>query len=140
MGWILGVRPDSSGTKTNLSQMNSIDRFERPLKWHGRNHRRFALAFPVRLKYQTESLSAEIETVSKNLSIGGLLVRSASPVPQHTSVSFVLSVHGRHSVRPIHLQGEGQIVRVETGEAEGTFILAVKCDTPVTQLEEFLPI
>lgn len=119
--------------------MNNLDRVDRSLKWHGRSYRRFALAFPVRLKYQTESLTAEIETVSQNLSIGGLLVRSVSPVPQHTNVSFVLSVHGRHTVRPIHLQGEGQIVRIECGEAEGTFVMAVKCNTPVTQLEEYLP-
>lgn len=119
--------------------MNNLDRFERPFKWHGRNHRRFALAFPVRLKYQTESTTAEIETVSKNLSVGGLLVRSAYPVPQHATVSFVVSVHGGQSVRPIHLQGEGQIVRIENEEAEGTFVIAVKCDAPVTHLEEYLP-
>lgn len=119
--------------------MNTLDRYNRPSKWHGRSYRRFALAFPVRLKYQTESMTAEIETVSQNLSIGGLLVRSASPVPEHTNVSFVLSVHGRHAIRPIHLQGEGQIVRIETGEGEGTFVMAVKCNAPVTQLEEFLP-
>ena len=120
--------------------MNNVERHERPLKWHGRNHRRFALAFPVRLKYQTESTTAEIETVSKNLSIGGLLVRSASPVPEHTPVSFVLSVHGRQSVRPVHLHGQGQIVRIESVETEGTFVIAVKCEAPVKQLEEYLTI
>jgi hypothetical protein len=119
--------------------MNNLDRYNRPVKWHGRSYRRFALAFPVRLKYQTESITAEIETVSQNLSIGGLLVRSASPVPQYTTVSFVLSVHGSHAVRPIHLQGEGQVVRIENGQPDGTFVMAVKCNAPVTQLEEFLP-
>ena len=120
--------------------MNNLDRYDRPAKWHGRSYRRFALAFPVRLNYQSGSTTAEIETVSQNLSIGGLLVRSAISVPQDTKVSFVVSVHGRNAVRPIHLRGEGQIVRIETGDAEGTFVLAVKCNAPVTQLEEFLPL
>jgi hypothetical protein len=54
-------------------------------------------------------------------------------------VSFVLSVHGSQSLRPIHLTGEGEIVRLESGDAEGTFVMAVKCNAPVTQLEEYLP-
>jgi len=105
----------------------------------GRRYRRFELEFPVRLKFQVGSTSAEIETISQNVSIGGLLVRSALPVPAHTPVMFSLNVHGRETLRPVHLVGEGQIVRVETGEAEGTFVIAVKCSAPVTQLEEYLP-
>jgi len=107
--------------------------------WRGRNHRRFELEFPVRLKFQIGSTSTQIETVSKNVSIGGLLVRSALAVPEQTPVAFVLSVHGKRSVRPVHLMGEGRVVRVESGEAEGTFVMAVKCDALVTQLEEYLP-
>lgn len=94
----------------------------------------------MRLKFETESRVAEIDAVSKNLSVGGLLVRSALPVPQDTSVTFVLSVHGSQSLRPIHLVGEGQIVRLEPGEADGTFVMAVKCSVPVTQLEEYLQV
>ncbi len=106
--------------------------------WHGRTYRRFRLEFPVRLKFNIGFTAAEIEAVSKNLSVGGLLLRSAKPVPQHTSVSFVLSVHGSQSLRPVYLMGEGEIVRVEDGEGEGTFVFAVKCDSPVTELEEYL--
>jgi len=32
------------------------------------------------------------------------------------------------------------VVRVEEGEAEATFMMAVKCSAPVTQLEEYLPV
>lgn len=107
--------------------------------WRGRHYRRFKLEFPVRLRFQVSSEPAEIEGVSKDLSVGGLLVRSVRPVPQHTVVNFVLSVHGRQSLRPIHLTGRGEIVRLESCETEGTFVMAVKCDSPVIQLEEFLP-
>lgn len=108
--------------------------------WHGRSYRRFRLEFPVRLKFQVGQATSEIETVSKDLSVGGLLLRSVRPVPTNTPVTFVLSVHGKHSVRPIHLCGEGEIVRIESDEAEGTYIMAVKCSAPVTHLEEFLPV
>jgi hypothetical protein len=109
------------------------------LNRQGRKYRRFKLEFPVRLKFKIGSTSAEVEAVSKNLSVGGLLIRSAMPVPQHTAVVFVLSVHGSQSLRPIHLMGAGEIVRVENIEAETSYVIAVKCETPITELEAYLP-
>ena len=94
----------------------------------------------MRLKFRVGLATAEIDAVSQDLSVGGLLLRSVEPVPTNTAVTFVLSVHGKHSVRPIRLRGEGEIVRIESGEAEGTYVMAVKCSAPVTQLEEFLPV
>lgn len=126
-------------SKQETGQMERINSLPRSTDWRGRNYRRFRLEFPVRLRYQYGSTTAEIEAVSKNLSVGGLLVRSALPVPEHTAVTFVLSVHGSQSLRPVHLIGEGEIVRVETVEPEGTFVMAVRCDVPVTELEEYLP-
>ena len=119
--------------------MHRIETIQPSGDWRGRNYRRFRLEFPVRLRFEIGSKPTEVEAVSTNLSLGGLLVRSALPVPQHTLVSFVLSVHGSQSLRPIHLVGEGEIVRLESGETEGTFVIAVKCNAPVTQLEEYLP-
>ena len=114
--------------------------YQRLSDWRGRNYRRFELAFPVRLKFRLGSASSEIETVSKNVSLGGLLVRSAHSLPEHTEVTFVLSVHGKQSLRPVHLVGEGRIVRVELDDVDGTFVMAVKCDALVTQLEQYLPV
>jgi hypothetical protein len=119
--------------------MDKLEMLQSLTDWRGRRYRRFELEFPVRLKFQVGSTSAEIETISKNVSIGGLLVRSTLSVPEHTPITFDLNVHGRETFRPVHLVGEGRIVRVETGEAEGTFVIAVKCSAPVTQLEEYLP-
>jgi len=107
--------------------------------WHGRKYRRFELAFPVRMKVQVGSTSTNIETVSRNVSVGGLLVRSMLPVTPGTHVSFVLTVHGEQGVRPIQLVGEGKVVRVEAEEGGASYFVAVKCDTPVTHLEEYLP-
>lgn len=91
------------------------------------------------LKVQDGSASAEIEGVSKNVSIGGLLVRSISPIPPHTHVTFILSVHGEQAVRPVRLIGEGKVVRVEPGDHSASFALAVECISLVKELENYLP-
>lgn len=119
--------------------MNKVEAFQRLSDRRGRNYRRYELEFPVRLRLKLGAGGSEIETVSKNVSIGGLLVRSAQPLPENTSVTFILSVHGKQSLRPVHLLGEGRIVRVEAGDVEGTFAIAVQCDALVTQLEQYFP-
>lgn len=106
---------------------------------HGRTYRRFKLEFPVRLKFQSHSGISEIDTVSRDLSMGGLLVRSAEAVPQCTPVSFVLSVHGVESLRPVYLTGEGEVVRVEFRNDENGYALAIRCSAPVTELKDYLP-
>jgi hypothetical protein len=75
--------------------------------------------------------ATEVEGVSKNVSVGGLLVRSTLMIPQNTPISFILSVHGEQAVRPVHLMGEGDIVRAESEESHATFVLTVKCKAPI---------
>lgn len=123
----------------DTGQMERSKTLLEPSLWRGRTYRRFRLEFPVRLKFHSGASSTEIDTVSKDLSLGGLLVRSTLPIPEHTTVSFVLSVHGNESLRPVHLIGEGAVVRVETATADESFALAIRCNTPVTELEEYLP-
>lgn len=118
--------------------MHRVEPFLRVSNWRVRRHRRFNLEFPILLKVHASDMPAEIETVSKNISVGGLLVRSTQRIPQHTPVAFVLSVHGERAVRPIHLVGEGEVVRVESEGDNATYSLAVKCNSPVTQLEDYL--
>ena len=115
--------------------MGKIQELARPFGWHRRRYRRFELEFPVRIK----SSSGSIDAVSKNISVGGLMVRSATAIPENTAVTFTLSVHGKGAVRPTRLRGEGHVVRVEPGEKEATFGVAMRCSTPLVQLEEFLP-
>lgn len=111
-------------------------------KPQGRRYRRFELAFPVRITVQSEPSGTVIETVSTNISVGGLLVRSTVPLVPYTPVAFVLTVHGEQGLRPIHLVGEGEVVRVDPQYRDGdeaSFALAVRCNTPVMQLEKYLP-
>ena len=110
---------------------------ERQYDWQGRrSYHRFELQFPVRIHFQSGTKQLEIEGVSKNISIGGLLVRTTIAIPQHTSVSFVMSLHGNNAVRPVHVIGEGEVVR--SWEHAGAYLMAVRCSEPVVHLEEFL--
>ena len=113
--------------------MNEI---ERRILSRGRAYRRFELQFPVRIKFGYADAPFEVEGVSKNVSIGGLLVRSTTSIPQHTPVSFIVSLHGTDAVRPVHVQGEGKVVRVR--ETAGMYLLAIRCNEPVVHLESFL--
>ena len=99
-----------------------------------RKHRRFRLECPVYVRFETSSSVAEVETISKNLSIGGLLVRSAALIPEHTPVSFIICVRGEKILYPIYLAGEGEIARVESSGA--AFVIAIRCKIPIAQLED----
>ena len=105
-----------------------------------RKYPRFNLEYPIHLKIVGDGFAGELETISKNLSIGGFLMRSASAIPLHTPITFIISVHGQQGVRPIHLAGQGTIVRVETNDNDATFLLAVQCEMPMAQLEQHLPL
>ena len=99
-----------------------------------RKHRRFVLQYPVRLKIQASDSLVEFDAVSKNISIGGLLVETSSIIPQHTPVSFTLTVEGDQVIRPIYLVGDGEVVRVDPGSARQRFTIAVKCKRPIARL------
>ena len=102
-----------------------------------RKYRRFKLGYPVRVKLQTGGPIAEVESISKNISIGGLLLESTSMIPEHTPVTFLIRIEEERSGRPIYLAGEGKTVRVESiGKA---FAIAVECKAVITQLEDYLP-
>ena len=102
---------------------------------HERKYRRFKLTYPVHLKFLSGELASEVDAVSRNVSIGGLLFDAPFPIPEHSSVSFVLILRGPPIIRPIELAGEGEVVRVELGGLETGFGIAVKCTNPITQFE-----
>ena len=85
------------------------------------------------------AVNVQSESVSKDLSIGGLLIRSTIAIPKRTELAFTLSIYGKEAVRPVYLVGEGEVVRVVRDEREESFLVAVECKIPVAQLEEYLP-
>ena len=104
-----------------------------------RKYRRFHLECPVSVKFRAAGSVTEVETISKNMSIGGILVKSASRIPEHTPVAFIISVKVEHAANAIYLAGEGKIVRVESSQDDATFAIAVECSAPIIQLQKYLP-
>jgi PilZ domain len=103
-----------------------------------RKYRRFSLQFPVRLKVHSDDLTVEFAATSRNISIGGLLLESYALIPQHTSVSFVVTVEGRPLGRAIQFVGEGEVVRVNSKPRDDIFAIAVECRRPITQIDHYL--
>jgi hypothetical protein len=106
----------------------------------GRRERRFyrfILECPASLKYHTDNSAIEVQGIVKNVSIGGFLLKSAAMIPQHTIVTFIISLKGEVAARVIYLTGEGQIVRVEKSQNDATCAIAVECRDPITQLEAY---
>jgi len=103
-----------------------------------RKHRRFPLQYPVLMKAHFAGSAIELEGISRNVSVGGLLMETSSLIPQHTVVSFVITIRGKHVVRPMQFTGEGKVVRVDTESDKAAFAIAVQCQRPIIQLDEYL--
>ena len=122
--------------KRGLS-MHPQDNTTRPTAQQKRKYRRFNLRYPAHVKVSSELVS-EVDTVSRNVSVGGLLLEAPLQIPEFSSVSFVLILRSRQFDLPVELAGEGEVVRVEPIRPEGGFGIAVKCTSPMRKLESLL--
>ena len=100
-----------------------------------RKYRRFDLRCPVRVKFPSGDAIAQVEAISKNVSIGGLLLECSSMIPPRRPVSFVMTVEGDQLPRPIQLRGDGEVVRIEPRKGEAGFTVAVECKHPMSWME-----
>jgi PilZ domain len=99
-----------------------------------RKYLRFNLSYPVRLRLQDPGVSSEIQAISRNVSIGGLLLETSSAIPKDSQVSFVMAIEGNQVVHPIELIGEASVVRVEVMPGSA-FRVALECKNPIEQIE-----
>jgi PilZ domain len=102
-----------------------------------RKYRRFNLRYPVRVTLQSGECVSQIEAMSRNVSIGGLLLETHSLIPEHSQVSFVMTIAGPPVPHPVELVGEGSVVRVE--RTPETVRVAVECKTPIAHIERYFP-
>jgi len=103
-----------------------------------RKYRRFPLCYPVQVKFHDGDSVGELQAVSKNVSLGGLLLESASAIAEHCPVSFILHVQGGGVAHPAPLVGEGEVVRVEPSRSGAGFAIAVKCKRSISQTKQYL--
>jgi len=105
-----------------------------------RRYRRFDLRYPVRVRFSSGDSAAEVQMWSQNVSVGGLLLQSDSPIPPKTDVRFVITVRGGQLVRPILMKGEGQVVRLEREKSLAGFSIAVRCKRPIAEINHLLSV
>jgi hypothetical protein len=117
--------------------MEEINQVAQSATSQERKYRRFSLQYPVHLKVHSADLMVEFEGVSRNISIGGLLLETSFPIPRHAPVSFIITVEGAEVGRPIQFMGEGTVVRVDPKAAEELFGIAVECARPITQIDHY---
>jgi hypothetical protein len=103
-----------------------------------RRYRRFKLRYPVHLLFRFGELISEADAVSRDVSIGGLLLECPVHIPQHSAVNFIIRLRAR-TLRRVELVGEGSVVRVERIESQTQFAVALECQKPITQIEPYLP-
>jgi hypothetical protein len=96
-----------------------------------RKFRRFKLEYPVRVSFSSGDVVTEAGAVSRNISLGGLLLESACLIPYRTPVELVITLRGGTIFRPVKLRGAGEIVRVEPNETGDKFAIAVECSQPI---------
>ena len=116
--------------------MEKLDHVASTSPLQERKHRRFSLQYPVRLKVHSADSMVELDAVSKNISIGGLLLETSSLIPQHAPVSFVVTVRTAQAVRPIQFVGKGKVVRIDAEAAGDMFNIAVECERPIRRTDE----
>ena len=97
-----------------------------------RKFRRFKLQYLVQVRFPSGSAMAEIDAVTRNISVGGLLLESGCLIPYRSSVEFTITVEGGSISRPVKLTGAGKVVRVEAGEMADGFGIAVACSESLT--------
>src|SRR5258708_40139136 len=97
-----------------------------------RRHRRFNLQFPVSLSFSSHEGVRELDAVSANISIGGVLLEANDAVPPHTQVSLVMEVKGPWSHRPVRLVVKDERRRVVALAANEEFHIASVCQHPIS--------
>jgi PilZ domain len=100
-----------------------------------RKHPRFPLRCPVQLRFEQAGKSQEMESLSRNVSLGGVLLDAPTPLPADCAVEFVMSLPTAKRKKVIHLKGTGRVIRIEQ-DASGTFGIAVQCTRPMHQVIE----
>jgi len=114
----------------NDKKMSTPPRLER------RKYRRFNLRYPVHGTFCFRNTLSEFDAISRNVSIGGLLMETASEISPHSLVKFTITLQGGMVVRPMCLTGEGEAVRLEPTVAGTCFAVAVACKQPIANMED----
>jgi hypothetical protein len=103
-----------------------------------RRYRRFSLQFPVEVSFSSAGLLHNLRAVSRNVSVGGLLLKSEDQIPAHTPIKLTMNVAGFASGHAVRLLGEGEVVRTESLGPDAGFAIAIECYRPIREMRDDL--
>ena len=89
-----------------------------------RRHVRYPLHLPVSLRLDDR----ELRTQSENISVKGILLSSASLIPEGAIVDLTVSV-GTSPTPSVFLFARGKVLRVHQ-KVSGNFAVAIECERP----------
>ena len=132
------VHPQSRAEHQGIGPggINLRDRNDATQHWRERKYRRFVGNFPVQVRFHFKDSVSELQAVTNNVSVGGFLLQTISPIPQNCVVSFTMTLHGGTVIRPLQIAGEGKVISVEPHPSGTGFAIAVKCKTPMSQIPQ----
>jgi hypothetical protein len=87
-----------------------------------RSERRYPIRQSASVRFQGKK-RGEIETIARNVSGHGLLLRCEKLIPLHSKIEVTLRFPNA-----LPLEGAGEVVRVEQPSAGGAFLIAVACE------------
>jgi len=99
-----------------------------------RKHPRFALRYPVHLTFGGPGALQQLDALSENISVSGILLDTTLPVPQNCGVKFVMTIQRSKKQRPMRLKGSGRVVRVEQHPSGERFGVAIQCTRPIYRM------
>ncbi len=92
---------------------------------------RFPLRYRAYVEYSLDGAESRLECVSKNISLGGVLLEAPALIPLNCALEFVIRAVGERMTRQIEFKGKGEVVRVQPDPPGSGFLIAVKCAEPI---------
>ena len=105
-----------------------------PSHFQERKYRRFSVRCPVQVLFDVAGSVSELEAISNNVSLGGILLEAATPIPPHCDVTFAMAVPEHHIVGGVQLAGEGEVVRVESHPVRYRFCDCRQVQTSIVEV------
>ncbi len=131
------ARPSNRCQHRGQARQNGIHSMQSSY-FQERKYRRFLMRYPVQVTFDVGGSVSELQAISNNVSLDGMLLEAATPIPQYCDVSFTMAVPENDAVGAFQLAGEGQVLRVESHQSGTGFSIAVKCKRPISKLRGIL--
>jgi hypothetical protein len=91
-----------------------------------RSHPRFALRCRAKLDFTSAGTRLQLDCITRNVGVGGLLIESPVSIPKQTPVNFSMTAEGGLTQRGCEFTGSGEVVRVEPDPPGEGYVVAIK--------------